>query len=520
MLSQSNKFSWIKPAGLNDFLVLLAFISLVALSSPEFALDPGVGWHLKTGQWILENNTIPYSDPFLAGNVARPWVSDQWLSDVVLYAVYSLQGWPFLYGFLLSVIAFNYLFIVRRGVLKATAAPLATCFAVLYAFKLGQIHFILRPVVFSYLMFSLVYFRVYKLYAVLKEERVPAFDWVLVLCFLVWANLHPGFASGLLLLGLLPVSILVDHFVLGTVNELPKKSLIQLSVLVFVCLLATLVNPYGYELHRSIIELGRSSYFMDLHNEWKSPSFKEAAGLYFLGGLLTLTIPGLLFGYRTVGWRAFELLMLSCFAIMSFRAIRVFPIFGIVCTLPLVQALHAFKDLALLQRTAGFSKLTFYLERLSQRERRSMMGTPVFCALVAIALAGSLWQGRLPYYPGPFGPPASHYPYGALSYLAGLRRPVVVACNPNWGGFFTLMGGGNIRPLLDDRNTLVGEEFHRRFMEKLSAKPGWEEYFKGLGATHLLVEKSTALATLLKQKGARPLLYEDNLAIVYGYDDE
>ena len=73
-----------------------------------FAKDPGVGWHIASGNWILDNRAVPSFDPFLAHPVPLPWVSDQWGSDLLLAVVFQFLGWVGLYNlvFLIYLSAF------------------------------------------------------------------------------------------------------------------------------------------------------------------------------------------------------------------------------------------------------------------------------------------------------------------------------------------------------------------------------------------------------------------------------
>src|SRR4051794_34084904 len=65
------------PAGLMGLAVCL--IAVAALFQP--ALDPDLGWHLRTGQLILASHAIPRTDPFSFTRAGAPWVEQEWLSQ-------------------------------------------------------------------------------------------------------------------------------------------------------------------------------------------------------------------------------------------------------------------------------------------------------------------------------------------------------------------------------------------------------------------------------------------------------
>ena len=94
--------------GLQDFLVLLGAITLVVLQLDNFADDPGVGWHLRAGEFIAVYRQIPDYDPFLFSETPRRWISDQWFSDLVFYVLKDAGGWPLLYGTLICLYLLTY----------------------------------------------------------------------------------------------------------------------------------------------------------------------------------------------------------------------------------------------------------------------------------------------------------------------------------------------------------------------------------------------------------------------------
>ena len=83
----------------------LTVLFLVGLFSGEI-FDPDFWWHLKTGQYIVEQHRLPVPDPFsytTAG--AQPGypgeeqtryfnLTHEWLAQVLLYFVYRLGGFP------------------------------------------------------------------------------------------------------------------------------------------------------------------------------------------------------------------------------------------------------------------------------------------------------------------------------------------------------------------------------------------------------------------------------------------
>jgi hypothetical protein len=55
------------------YLLLLLLVSARALTNPRLCIgDPDLWWHLRTGEWIVENHAIPQTDPFSAYGAGKP----------------------------------------------------------------------------------------------------------------------------------------------------------------------------------------------------------------------------------------------------------------------------------------------------------------------------------------------------------------------------------------------------------------------------------------------------------------
>src|ERR1051325_5000553 len=64
--------SWIAPP-FTALILLIHFVVTLSRPSRIFA-DPGTGWHLATGRWILEMASIPRHDAFSFTATGNPWI--------------------------------------------------------------------------------------------------------------------------------------------------------------------------------------------------------------------------------------------------------------------------------------------------------------------------------------------------------------------------------------------------------------------------------------------------------------
>jgi hypothetical protein len=72
------------------FPVLLLFL-IFALTAREI-MDPDFWWHLRTGQFIVQNHAIPHADIFSSTFAGKPWLTHEWLSEVFMYGLYRAGG--------------------------------------------------------------------------------------------------------------------------------------------------------------------------------------------------------------------------------------------------------------------------------------------------------------------------------------------------------------------------------------------------------------------------------------------
>jgi len=140
---------WFRP-----FLVGLTAVFLLGWFSPEIS-DPDFWWHLRTGQYVVDNHSLPVPDPFAftssMGQPAYPGepttrrfnLTHEWLAQVLFYLTYRTGGFPGVVLFralLLAITCAIVSWIVHRrtrGFYRALAAGIATA-GVLQTFAVDQ----------------------------------------------------------------------------------------------------------------------------------------------------------------------------------------------------------------------------------------------------------------------------------------------------------------------------------------------------------------------------------------------
>ncbi len=55
--------------------------------------DPDAYWQIAVGQWILDHHAVPTTDIYSFTMYGQPWISTQWLSQVLYAVAYAGAGW-------------------------------------------------------------------------------------------------------------------------------------------------------------------------------------------------------------------------------------------------------------------------------------------------------------------------------------------------------------------------------------------------------------------------------------------
>jgi hypothetical protein len=174
--------------------ILFGFAFLFATSQIN---NYDVWWHLRTGEWILQNRSVPSVDIFSFTAEGTPWIAHYWLSDVIfalVHRVLGLDGLILLCALVVSVsVAVAHRIMVRRGV-----DPFAAAFLLGLAVVAARFRFMARPHVFMFL-FAVVFWWVLDSDLRNRPRRLL---WLLPV-MLLWVNMHGSFILALAFTGAL-----------------------------------------------------------------------------------------------------------------------------------------------------------------------------------------------------------------------------------------------------------------------------------------------------------------------------
>jgi len=515
-MSLPRKYLAIVPSP-NSLLFFFTTSAVLFSSAKSIANDPGIGWHLSTGDYIITNFSVPLLDPFLS--IARPWISDQWGSDVILSTIYGIGGWPLLASTVGIVFIIAYFILLYRALLKEHSLPIPTLIATIAAAKAAQIHYIVRPVVFSFFMFVLFFSRTRSAFIFQQANNsLPRNCWITFPClFVIWSNIHPSFLLGLAVLALWPISLILHSYLLPNENleNHTWKQVKDSSLLTILATLGTLLNPYGYRLHTSIVFLSSNQYFMNYHVEWLSPDFDKIEGKILEILLLSLVVMIYFSKQKLSRLSTFELISSVFLLHGGLQAIRITPYFLIAFAFPWSRILSNI----ITENSERFvvRKLPM-LDRIERRASWYWMGVAVclFMVLFLPQLNLKQWSQE-----PKFGPSPEKYPYVEVNYILNHTEEdsIVVAAPGSFGGFITHFSKGKLKPIIDDRNTLLGEDIYKKFHEAELESDKMKDFIKFFKTNYLILPKNHYLICALERSQWLTKAFSGPVGMVFKIDN-
>ncbi|HEY9868246.1 MAG TPA: hypothetical protein V6D08_03705 [Candidatus Obscuribacterales bacterium] len=497
------------------FLIILFFL---LFSVPNFVFGDGsTGWHLVTGEHVVKTSSIPRTDLISYTFPDSPWVAYQWLADVIMYLFAS---WTGLNGLALAVsaaISLLFLLLYERSRRAGCHFLLSVMLTVVGAVA-SSLHWLARPQIFTL-------FGVYVFVALLESHRrgitsgarlVAASALIMIL----WANLHPAFILGFVLIGIYLVSDSLGFLLFPALApELGKRAKWLIAA---GCggLAASFINPYGPGLLAYIFRYLQGIAVLEQTAEYESPIFHGQLQSTCFEALLLLLAVGLVLSRKRPALPQF----ISCvtFAALGLAAVRNIPLF-VVVALPVVAELLANARLlpageAAAEPAAWWNRLGERWQRLGREfdatERRCTMhilpAAAVFVLAIAAANGGSLLG--LPLLNSGFDP--QNMPTGTLECLRRRNLNPTAGFNfDNWGGYIRYKTG--IPVFIDDRADFYGQRFYLEYGTVSTVSPGWRDVLERHKIEWILFPKDSRLAARLKEEPGWKLVCQDAAAELF-----
>ncbi|MGD0215740.1 MAG: hypothetical protein ABSB87_21160, partial [Terriglobales bacterium] len=346
-----------------------------------------------------------------------------------------------------------------------------------------------RPQMFTFTLASLLLWMIER-----GEHRPRLLFWIPPL-FLLWLNLHAGFALGPALLLAYGVGLMMETAVGNTPWQEVRPILLRVLLLLLVCLALVPFNPSGAHLYLYPFHTLLSSGMRSFIGEWRSPDFHE--GLYrplLLVWLLVLTALAS-FRSRPKG-RVLVPLLLTGFAALD--AVRHIPIF-VLLAIPVIAA-------ALPAATAA---------TLSERRPISSRFRPLFNAAVVVLMVGFVSARWISLARHQDAREAEQFPQQGVRFLRSGVYPRNLFVYYDWGGYAIWNLYPEYRVFVDGRADLYGNELMRQSIRTvMDLRTGWREVLDTWKVEALLVPPSSAVAQALLLDSHWRAAFRDSGAII------
>lgn len=471
--------------------VILLVVELFNLSARE-TLDPDMWWHLRTGE-IIWTQGIPRQDVFSFTVSDHAWITHEWLSEAFMWIVYRFAGLPGLSLAFAAFAALAFWLVFRRTEGRPyLAGILITLAAVAAVPSLGA-----RPQTFNVLLAAVFIYIVEGFRAGQVSRRML---WVLPFLTALWANLHGGYLLGVVLLSVYAAGESFDRIV-GAPNydRASRGDVAFFVVLAAACFAAAVLNPNGWHLWTYAFETLGSAAMQKNIAEWRPPDFHDPSFWPF----------AVLMGLGVVGWTVSrvrpsctDLFLFLGTAAAGLTSRRHIALFAVIATpaisRALLSALRDTKVYPLLSGEAPPTPLTPLKTRLN------------WTMLVAVIAATATWiTVRLAKNETAI---AKAYPVAAVDFLE--REGLATKHGFNayvWGGYLIWRG---VPVFVDGRADVYGD-FLTYYLKTFQLTDDWREPLDAFDVKYALVERKSALSTLLGVSDEWREVYADDTARIF-----
>ena len=479
---------------------------LVALFACRQDLDFDIGFHLRAGQWIVQQGAVPRLDPFTYTVSTHPYIDMLWLYEVACYGLYRLGGLVLLslVHDLLILAAFGLLFLR----LRQTRAPFGVQVLLLFLTALClELRFLMRPEILSWVFLLLT------LLALDQRQKWPPgrLLFLLPLLQILWVNTEGLFVLEWVVLGAYVFSDWLME------RRAPKTLLRALAL----TLAASLANPYFLQgvlfplqlfthlqpddvFHRFIAEF-QSPWA--IARQQSAPFFPGLAlALYKIAGLSFLFLTALTLRRR----KPHEWLLATAFFALSALSVRNISLFFFVA---LPVAASGLRDL-LESEKPWAAKISSFL-----RSPWAARGAALFILLLGLRVATQAYyvSDRRMVHNG-FGLDEGQIPVKAVDFMSRFQLGGTLLNNLAFGSWLDFKGPGPV--FIDGRLEVMGPDFYTEFLN--SYQPGGLKPLLDKYGVQLILLDHMADIPWVAQLRTLPdwrLIYFDDLSALYARKD-
>jgi hypothetical protein len=498
--------SWRVPS---STVAVAAFFALVALPRPAIPLiDGDVFWHIRAGETVLDTGMVPKVDTWSIVGAGKPWISQDWLSNVLLGLGYRLGSWgPTVLSVLWALIVVAALVLLWRAISRRDPAVgwLSRIVWLAAGIIVAGPTLGVRVQVVDLLLSSAVIWILWQ-YLAGGSARLLLLLPVVAVAF---ANMHAGWPLLFLLGGAVAVGEGADRLLKRRFDTPPLAwQRIGWLLLALVVSLAVIpLNPNGTALYAYPLDTSTIAAHRAFISEWQPPDPGTFVGQVFIGFVLVGVLPTLLVAWRRM--RLADALVMVGLTLMAANAARfllvVGPIGGAVITLYLAPAIS---------RTRVGSRWAPFLERMST-PRRAPMFSAINLVLAAIVVLIGVGVTLVRVAPAAQRTDtAAHMPVGAVDWILANDPGPRPFNQYSWGGYLGLR-----RPdapvFIDGRSDIYGDAPIQEYAQVVRQETDPGPFLDRYAIDYVLFPPTGSFADRMDQLPDWQRAYQDRVAAVW-----
>lgn len=436
---------------------MVAFLVAAVLPGATWPLvDGDVWWHIRAGREILATGAISTRDSWSLAGAGREWVSQDWLTNIVLAAGHDLGEWGptvLSLGFgLLVVASFAALYAAVGGRRPPRPGRVGTTLWLAAGLLVAGPVLGVRPQVLD-LACSVAVLWILWRYLADRRRRWLA---LLPVVSVVWVNVHAGYPLLFLLGGAVVVGEAADRLLRRRPDGEPLTwpEMGWLAAALAASALTLMVNPNGAAMYWYPFYTVGIGSLGEYILEWSRPDFATLPGQLLIAFVAAVVLPTLVLARHRL--RGSDALMLVGLTAMPFFGVRFVLVAG-----PLCAAIAASRLGPVIAASALGSRLASTVSALSARPAgvRAAINAGLCAALVVLGVGIAFAR---------VSPAAQEraiteeMPVAATRWLTSEEPASRVFNQWEWGGYLGLM-----RPdqpvFIDGRSDVYGDEVVRRY---------------------------------------------------------
>ena len=493
---EQNKHSfiyWLLPS-ISDVIFIIT-IAIILSVKGNLLGDADTGYHIRAGEFILENLRVPYHDIFSFTTPPIPWTAHEWLSEVIFAMIHRLSGLSSLVIFVSVVIAAVYSILFKFLRQSKINIIVAACIVALAA-GASTIHWLARPHIFS-LLLTLIWYIILDAYQYRKKNYL----YLLPPIMLLWVNLHGGFIAGFMLLAVYTIGNVLKAVFIKEEKSEASARIKMLLIFSFLCLLASLLNPQGYKILLFPFKLTSNKYIMDNVVEWLSPNFHTDLRYEYM-----LLLMVLVFGVSLLKLNVIEAMLVMLFTHMSLFSARYIPLYAIILSPLIAKRIDDF--IGILSDRRLVKKFISISDRAVTTDSQTKGYLLSFFAIAVPIIMVSM--GKLDY-----NFDKKKLPVDAVHFIKKEKIKGNMFNNDQFGDYIIYAAWPEYKVFFDGRSDMYGVKRMKEYGKVIRIEQGWDKVLEKYNINWIIYGANSCLTQFLLERNDWKLIYADKVANIF-----